>query len=459
MKKRTLPKNGIFLTSEDNQEFQNYFSQIYKTFYNEECEGQSIKAKSITFVVTEKCNLNCTYCYEKHSFHKNGKSMSKEVAKDAIDFILNDDMLNGYADSKKSPCLILDFIGGEPLLEIDLIEYICDYFVFKSFELNHPWANNYMFSICSNGLLFDTPKVKKFLEKHGNKTSFNITIDGNKELHDSCRLLPNGKGSYDIVEKSFQLLIDKYNGNSTKLTIAPGNITHVFDATKHLWDMGAQFVNENCIYEEGWDYSHAKELYKQMKLLADFLLENNNYQFYYSSLFNEHIGGKVTQDKNYCGGNGEMLAIGPDGVCYPCLRFMQHSMKSDRPEFICGNIYDGLMNPQEDERLCKLCSITLSSQSDDKCKNCPISSECGLCTAYNYDKFGDPNKRATYICVMHQARVLANIYYWNKLYLKNNIYKRIPINIPKEWALNIIDENEFNTLINLSRGDIDDIKK
>jgi uncharacterized protein len=147
--------------------------------------------KNVTFVLTENCNLACTYCYETH---KSSKRMTKEIADRAIEFILT--KIEG------SPAVSLDFIGGEPLLEIDLMDYIMARFKIRSFELSHPWQNNYMFSLTTNGVLYDNPKVQKFLDKNKGRCSICITIDGNRELHDKCRVFPNGKGSYDIVSKN-----------------------------------------------------------------------------------------------------------------------------------------------------------------------------------------------------------------------------------------------------------------
>jgi hypothetical protein len=91
-------------------------------------------------------------------------------------------------------------------------------------------------------------------------------------------------------------------------------------------------------------------------------------------------------------------------------------------------------------------NITRRSQSTDECFNCPIADGCAWCSAYNYQKFGTPEHRATFICCMHKARALANAYYWNKVYRIVDPCKRFKINIPKEWALEIIDEDEWNLL-------------
>jgi hypothetical protein len=84
--------------------------------------------------------------------------------------------------------------------------------------------------------------------------------------------------------------------------------------------------------------------------------------------------------------------------------------------------------------------ITRRSQSTDECFNCPIASGCGWCSAYNYELYGTPNKRATYICGMHKARSLANVYYWRRMGVD------FPMHCPKDWAVNIIGEEEFEVM-------------
>jgi hypothetical protein len=105
---------------------------------------------------------------------------------------------------------------------------------------------------------------------------------------------------------------------------------------------------------------------------------------------------------------------------------------------------DGIATKQSEIKVVQLLNeITRESQSTVECFNCPIDAGCGWCSGYNYDKFNTPNKRATFICEMHKARVMANVYFWNKYYRANNIEKRFPNNIPKEWALKIISEEEY----------------
>jgi uncharacterized protein len=442
------PKNGLYLTSSDFENFQDSYADLTREeiLYDDKGNLDNLqRVKNITFVVTERCNLNCTYCYEKH---KTNKVMSKQVAKDGVDFILDKERINGYYDLDKTSAIILEFIGGEPLLEIDLIDYIVEYFKFKAFEIGHPWAINYMISMTTNGILYNTEKVQKFIKKNRNRVSISITIDGNKELHDSCRVFPDGKGSYDIVEKSIKQKLQNDNHSQTKITLSPYNIKYLNDAIRNVWNIGIHGAFANCVFEEGWKLEHAKTFYYELVKLADHILDNKLYNKYFTSLFDESIGKPLIETRNWCGGNGAMLAIGTDGKCYPCIRYMQYALSTEgRKEQSIGDIYKGMDSVEDNEWLCNLKCIDMKTQSDDKCNNCSIASGCAICSGYNYDKFGDANIRATFICIMHQARVLACKYYFSKLYKILNINKVFDLNIPKEWALNIIPEDEYLKLL------------
>jgi sulfatase maturation enzyme AslB (radical SAM superfamily) len=110
--------------------------------------------------------------------------MDLEVAKTTIDKLLE----NYFCITEDYSTLILEFIGGEPFMEVELIEKICDYTLNKLIMLQHPWLPGFRISICSNGILYFTDNVQHFLQKYKNFLSLTITIDGNKELHDLCRI-------------------------------------------------------------------------------------------------------------------------------------------------------------------------------------------------------------------------------------------------------------------------------
>lgn len=444
------PINQKYLTTKDFPQWSDEVSQLFKISEVNSCDpGADMLTKNITFVVTEACNLNCSYCYE---CHKTNNRMTKEIAKQAVDMLFDEKKINGYYNLDKTKAVILEFIGGEPLLEIELMDYIVEYFKFKAFEMDSPWATNYMISFTSNGVLFLNDKVQQFLNRNKGKVSASLTIDGNKELHDSCRVFHDGRGSYDIVEKSIKKLVSDGGRHQTKITLCPENVKYLNDALKNVWSLGLNGAFTNCVFEEGWKTEDAKTLYDQMKQLSDYLLTDENYTKYLCSLFDESIGKKLTDKKNWCGGNGQMLAIGTDGRCFPCIRFMKYSLATPgRKEQPIGDIFNGLDKKESNPWLLELKKVDMETQSDDKCKNCSISTGCSICTAYNYDVFGTPNKRATFICETHYARVLANVYYWNNLYRLLNMEERFELNLSEEEALKIISKEEYEYLKNLAK--------
>jgi radical SAM peptide maturase (CXXX-repeat target family) len=204
--------------------------------------------------------------------------MSFETAKKFLDMILDaDEMTNSYITSTASKGCIIDFIGGEPWLEIDLITKVSDYFIGELFRRKHPWATRFMFSFSSNGLLHFDPRVQKYLKKHIEHLSYSVSIDGNKELHDSCRIDLAGNGTYD---RAIAAVYD-YRDNlkriiGSKMTIAPGNVDKVFSAVTHMiQESEYKNINLNYVFEEGWTKEHANILYWELHKITDWLIENN----------------------------------------------------------------------------------------------------------------------------------------------------------------------------------------
>ena len=395
--------------------------------------------------------MKCTYCYQ---HNKSNNKMSFETAKKIIDKLLNNEIPS--ATTENTFAVVFDFIGGEPLLEIDLLQQICDYTIHKMIEFNHPWLYHIRFSICSNGLLYNTTKVQKFFEKYHDFISFSISLDGNKELHDKCRIDLNNNGTYDRVIKSIKLYQKLYNQiPATKMTLSPYNIQYIYNALINLINLGYTEVPFNCVFEKGWDYNHAKIYYNELKKIADYLIYNNLYNKVNIVIFNEDYFKPMNKNdnQNWCGGTDmDMIAFDYKGDIYPCIRYMESSLNNKQKAIKVGNIDTGYQsNLEEKENLKLISNITRRSQSTNKCFYCPIAAGCAWCSGYNYEEFGTPNKRATYICCMHQARALANVYYWNTLYKYLGINKQFKMCIPKKWALNIIDEQEYNYLLKLNK--------
>lgn len=203
-------------------------------------------AKTITFIVTKDCQLACKYCY---LIGKNtNERMSWNVAKQAVDYILNHE----YEDDFNYESVIFDFIGGEPFIEIELIDKICDYIKYELYSKNHHWFDSYRFSFTTNGLNYNSDKVQKFIEKNINHLSIVVTIDGTKIKHDINRVYKNGKGSYRDVVKNIPLWTTQFQNTGTKVTISSEDIPFIYESVLHLFNLGIHEVNINCVYENVW---------------------------------------------------------------------------------------------------------------------------------------------------------------------------------------------------------------
>lgn len=152
-----------------------------------------------------------------------------------------------------------------------------------------------------------------------------------------------------------------------------------------------------------------------------------------------------------------MLAINWQGKYYPCLRYMEDSVGPDRG-YCIGDIEKGIgQDNLTASRVKELRSITRNSQSPDKCLDCNISTGCGWCSAYNYQEMGSVNKRATFICDMHYATVLASLYYFNSIYEKLGENERLSFNGIEDKALAIIPKEELEMIKEMAEdGNRDD---
>lgn len=369
---------------------------------------QSGRAKSITFIVTKDCQLSCKYCY---LVGKNAKErMSWSVAKAAIDYILS------HENDFKEESVIWDFIGGEPFLEIDLIDQICDYLKTQMFLKNHHWFDSYRFSFSTNGINYHTDKVQHFIEKNIEHLSIGITIDGTKQKHDLNRVWKDKEnGSYDDVVKNIPLWLKQFPGAATKVTISSADLPYVKDSVLHLYKLGIKEVNINCVFEDVWKDGDDIIFENQLVELADAIIKQKLYTDHTCSFFADFIGRPMNPNRdnqNWCGA-GMMLAIDAAGNFYPCTRFAGYSLRSKRP-IIIGNIIDGIDN----NKLRPFLTLDRTSQSPQKCIECEVASGCAWCQGENYDAAQSNTiyERSTAICKMHKARVRANNYYWNKLF-------------------------------------------
>jgi radical SAM peptide maturase (CXXX-repeat target family) len=233
------------------------------------------------------------------------------------------------------------------------------------------------------------------------------------------------------------------------MTLSPDNIIYLYDAVKNLISLGYISISLNCVFEEGWTIEHAKILYQELKKIADWLFETDSFRKYRISLFDSNYFEPLDENEtsNWCGGicNG-MLAFDYKGDAFPCIRYMASSLNGKQQLYSIGNINGLFKKPEEQKRFELLSSITRQSQSSEECLSCPIAKGCAWCSAYNYECFGTPNKRATFICWMHKARALANYYYYNKGYALLEEEQRMSIFLSEKDALQIISKTEWDEL-------------
>jgi uncharacterized protein len=269
--------------------------------------------------------------------------MPWEVAKNFIDYVLDHETDPDFAYES----VVWDFIGGEPFLEIELIDKICDYLKARMFELNHHWFNSYRFSFSTNGINYDSPKVQRFIAKNKMHLSLTITIDGTKRKHNMNRLWrEDGKGarrgSYDDVVKNIPLWLQQFPEAATKVTVSSQDLAYVCESVMHIYSLGIKNVYINCVYENVWKDGDDILLEEQLRHLADRIIDGGLYETSFCSFFDRTIGHPIDsrQNINWCGA-GKTLAVDAAGIFYPCIRFAKFSLREKLP-IIVGNVTDGL---------------------------------------------------------------------------------------------------------------------
>ena len=365
------------------------------------------RAKNVTFVVTQDCQLRCKYCYLV------GKSTTRrmdfDIASRTVDYLL------GNRELFNDKSVIWDFIGGEPLIEIELIDRICDYIKRRLYETDHPWFDAYRFSFSTNGLLYADKRVQRFLEKNKTHVSMGISIDGTRAKHDLQRVYPDGRGSYDDVVRNIPLWLEQFPGASTKATVGHDDLPLIEESVLHLWSLGIKEVNINCVFEDVWQPGDDEILEDQLRRLADDILDRRLYVDHACSFFQQHVGtflDPARDTQNWCGA-GKMLAVDGDGNFYPCVRFVGYSLQK-RTARIVGNCFEGI----DPNKLRPYLTLDRRTQSPQECMDCEVNGGCAWCQGANYD-FADTDtiyQRATFICKMHKARVRANKYYWERFH-------------------------------------------
>ena len=244
--------------------------------------------------------------------------------------------------------------------------------------------------------------------------SIGITIDGTKNKHDINRIYKNtGKGSYDDVVKNIPLWLEQFPDESTKVTLSSEDLPYVCESIVHLFKLGIHRIFMNCVFEDVWKEGDDVVFEEQLMKLADAMIDEELYVDNSCSVFDDKIGKPNRENQNWCG-SGKMLAIDCDGNFYPCNRFVDFSLREKQPRII-GNIHDGI----DPNKVRPFILLDRQTQSPEKCLKCEVAKGCSWCQGENYDSADTDTiyQRATAVCLMHKARVRANNYYWNKLFL------------------------------------------
>lgn len=358
----------------------------------------------ITFLVTQSCQLRCRYCYlvGKNSFGK----MNEKTARQAVDYLLSDPKLT----SKEM--VTFDFIGGEPLLEIELINLTMDYILTRIEQKGLPWADNYRINITTNGLMYSEPSVQDFIRNYKEHLNISISIDGNAEKHNMNRIYASGKGSFDEIIPNVQLWLQQFPKANTRMTIAHHDLQYVAQSLTYLIELGIKNIDVNPVLEDVWEKGDDVILESQLKAFADYLIDNNLWKECIISCFDGALGHPLDPNEltNPCG--ADVITIDAKGDLYPCLRFAQFSLRNKQARSV-GNIANGIdwnkMRPFE--------TISPSALLANDCIKCPIASGCKHCPAENYDCSATDSifDRSTAACHMHRAKVNAKEYFFKKV--------------------------------------------
>lgn len=364
--------------------------------------NSAMPKRRIIFIVTQDCQLRCNYCY---LIGKNnvGK-MTWETAKEIVDFLMS------LPIAKEDP--VFEFIGGEPLLEIDLISRISDYLVEKMKEKNHSWLDSYQFRFTTNGLNYSSDKVQRYIKKYRDHIAVQISIDGDKKKHDMNRKFVTGEGSYDKLLPNVNLWVKQFGKEAMSMTvISHGDLPYLSESVIHLITLGIKSIVVSMVVEDVWQEGDDKIFEKELMIIADYIIDHRLWNDVTISSFQQDLGEKEKYEHiQPCG--LPAFTFDYKGNIYTCLRFVSYSLRSKSPRII-GNIATGL----DYNKLRPLMAFDRESSYPEKCLKCEISSGCRWCPAENYDSSatGTIFNRTTTVCELHKANVRVKNYFWNKI--------------------------------------------
>lgn len=346
--------------------------------------------KALCLHIAHACNLSCRYCFAGEGEYRGDRSlMSFEVGKKALDFLVKN------SGSRRN--LEVDFFGGEPLMNFDVVRQLVVYG--RSLEKEHD--KHFRFTLTTNGVLLDDDIIDFVNREMDNIV---LSIDGRKEVHDRMRPNKNGDGSYDLILDKFKKVAESRNQQKyyVRGTFTHYNLDFVEDVL-HLADEGFEQISVEPVVAgpeepyairkedipvicEGYD-KLAKEMIKREK-------EGRGFNFFHYMI--DLTGGPCVYKRlSGCGSGTEYLAVTPWGDLYPCHQFVGNE------EFLLGNVDEGIVRTEVRDEF-KLCNV----YAKEECRNCFAKFYCsGGCAANAYNTHGDINQPYEIGCELQKKRV------------------------------------------------------
>ena len=366
-----------------------FTEDTYKDFVID-FKNRKTVVKAMCLHIAHDCNLACRYCFaEEGEYHGRRALMSLEVGKKALDFLIE--------NSGNRRNLEVDFFGGEPLMNWDVVKELVRYGRSKEKE----YDKNFRFTLTTNGVLLDD-EVMEFVNKE--MSNVVMSLDGRKEINDKMRPFRNGKGSYDLIVPKFRKLADSRNQTNYYIrgTFTRNNLDFSNDVIEYA-DLGfKQMSIEPVVADPDEPYALREEdipmiLEEYDKLAVEYIKrykENRGFNFFHF-MIDLKQGPCVLKRMAGCGSGTEYLAVTPWGDLYPCHQFV------GQEEFLLGNVFDGITNIAVRDEF-KLCNV----YAKDKCKECFAKFYCsGGCAANSYKFHGKITDAYDIGCEMERKRV------------------------------------------------------
>lgn len=353
-------------------------------------QNRETVVKALCLHIAHDCNLACKYCFaEEGEYHGRRALMSFEVGKKALDFLV--------ANSGSRVNLEVDFFGGEPLMNWQVVKDLVEY----GRSLEEPYHKKFRFTLTTNGILLND-EILEFVNKE--MSNVVLSIDGRKEVHDFMRPHRGGQGSYDEIVPKFQKVAESRNQMNyyVRGTFTHHNLDFAADVC-HLADLGFKQISvEPVVAPETEEYALREEDIPQIlaeydKLAAELIRrhkEGKGVNFFHF-MIDLQGGPCVYKRLSGCGSGTEYLAVTPWGDFYPCHQFV------GQEEFLMGNVDTGIVNTKVRDEF-KSCNV----YSKEKCKNCFAKFYCsGGCAANSYNFHGSIHDAYDLGCELQRKRV------------------------------------------------------